>query len=192
MADFDAIVIGTGPNGLVCALALARAGWRTLVLERSSEVGGGMRTGEVARAGFRHDLYSSNLGRFSLSPLYRDMQAEFDGLGVRFLTSNFPFASVYPGGKALCAWKDTERLERELAAHSAGDLEGWQGLLAFYQRVAPKFLPLLRVRSPPRISRGSLSASPRHRPMPRGCCGSCCPHRDSLPIGLLFPRKPRA
>ena len=148
MADFDAIVIGTGPNGLVCALALARAGWRTLVLERSSEVGGGMRTGEVARPGFRHDLYSSNLGRFSLSPLYRDMQAEFDGLGVRFLTSDFPFASVYPGGKALCAWKDTDRLERELAAHSPGDLKGWQGLLAFYQRVAPKFLPLLRVSIP--------------------------------------------
>jgi phytoene dehydrogenase-like protein len=148
MADFDAIVIGSGPNGLVCALTLARSGWRVLVLERAPQVGGGMRTAEIARAGFKHDLYSSNLGRFSLSPLYRDMQAEFEGLGVHFLTSDFPFASVFPGGRALCAYKDTERLERELAANNPADLAGWRRLLAFYQRVAPKFLPLLRVSIP--------------------------------------------
>jgi phytoene dehydrogenase-like protein len=148
MSDYDAIVIGTGPNGLVCALTLVRAGWRVLVLERAPEVGGGMRTAEVARPGFRHDLYSSNLGRFSLSPLYQEMQAEFEALGVRFLTSEFPFASVFPGDKALCAYKDTQRLELELSRSAPGDVEGWRKLVAFYQRIAPKFLPLLRVTMP--------------------------------------------
>ncbi len=148
MSDYDAIVIGSGPNGLVSALTLVRQGWRVLVLERESEIGGGMRTGEIARAGFKHDLFSSNLGRFSLSPLYQELQSEFEGLGVRFLTSEYPFASVYPGGKAACAYMDTDKLESGLADMAPGDLEGWRNILAFYKRVAPKFLPLLRVTIP--------------------------------------------
>ena len=148
MSDCDAIVVGSGPNALVCALTLARKGWRVLVLERAAEVGGGMRTAEIARPGFKHDLYSSNLGRFSLSPLYQEIQGEFDALGVRFLTSDYPFASVFPGGKAACAYKDTELLENRLVDMSPGDVEGWRDTMAFYKRVAPKFLPLLRVTIP--------------------------------------------
>ena len=158
MSDCDAIIIGSGPNGLVCALTLARAGWRVVVLERALEIGGGMRSGEVARPGFLHDLYSSNLGRFSQSPLYREMQTEFDELGVRFLTNDFPFASVFSNDRAVCAFRDTDRLESELARrHPPRDLAGWRDLLNFYRRVAPKFLPLLRMTMPSsEISRGAF------------------------------------
>ncbi len=56
MADYDAIIIGLGHNALVCALCLADVGWKVLVLERSAEIDGALRTQGLALPGFKHDL----------------------------------------------------------------------------------------------------------------------------------------
>ena len=71
MADADAIVIGSGHNGLVAACCLARAGWRVVVIERAAMIGGAIRTASVTLPGFRHDLYATNLSLFTGSSFYR-------------------------------------------------------------------------------------------------------------------------
>ena len=85
MADFDAIVIGAGHNGLTCACYLARAGWRVAVLEGADQVGGGLRSDATTLPGFIHDNYATNLGLFAASPAYRELKSDLDALGVRFL-----------------------------------------------------------------------------------------------------------
>jgi phytoene dehydrogenase-like protein len=147
MADYDAIVVGSGHNGLVCALYLMRAGWRVAVLEGNEEIGGGLRSGEVTRPGFCHDRYATNVGLFAASPVYRELKAEFDDFGLRLLRSDKPYAAVYRRS-ALRVYTDSERTEAEFAAISKSDVAGWRQLTDFYRRVAPNFLPLFYTEVP--------------------------------------------
>ena len=68
----DAVVIGSGPNGLAAALALARAGLSVEILEAASTPGGGCRTEELTLPGFSHDVCSTIQSMVSLSPFFRE------------------------------------------------------------------------------------------------------------------------
>ena len=71
-SDLDAVVIGSGPNGLAGAIELARAGASVLVLEAADEPGGGMRSAELTLPGFLHDVCSATHGHpvaYSGAPL---------------------------------------------------------------------------------------------------------------------------
>jgi phytoene dehydrogenase-like protein len=98
--DFDAIIVGAGHNGLICALYLAKAGYRVLVLEQAEDIGGACRSAEVTLPGFTHDLFATNFTLFTASIAYRDFAAELGALGVRFLSSDDSFATGYPNGRA--------------------------------------------------------------------------------------------
>src|ERR1700688_1749104 len=62
--SYDAIVIGAAHNGLVAATYLARAGWRTVVLERESRPGGAVLSDELTRPGLVHDVFATNMNLF--------------------------------------------------------------------------------------------------------------------------------
>src|SRR5476651_2634381 len=141
MADFDAIVVGAGHNGLTCALCLARAGWRVLVLEASQQIGGGLRSGAVTAPGFWHDRYATNVGMFANSLVYRDFKADFDRCGVKFLRSEGVYASV-DRRHALRVYMNPERTQSEFGVMHRADADGWKNLTEFFRRTAPQFMPL--------------------------------------------------
>src|SRR6478672_2397857 len=67
-SEFDAVIIGSGPNGLSAAVALAQQGFAVAVVEAHDQVGGGTRTAELTLPGFHHDVCASVHPLGELSP----------------------------------------------------------------------------------------------------------------------------
>jgi phytoene dehydrogenase-like protein len=80
---FDAVVVGSGPNGLSAAITLARAGLSVLVLEARDSIGGGTRTAELTLPGFKHDVCSAIQPLSLASPFFRD--TPLSEYGVRWV-----------------------------------------------------------------------------------------------------------
>ena len=80
MANPDAVVVGSGPNGLAAAIALARAGRSVVVREAADEIGGGMRTEELTLPGFLHDVCSTVHPMGLSSPFFRSLPLAEHGL----------------------------------------------------------------------------------------------------------------
>ena len=148
--EYDAILIGAGHNALVCALYLARAGWRALVLERSDRPGGAVQSGELTRPGFVHDLFATNLNLFAGSPVAAEFGPELERHGLAYAASASPFANLYPGARALRVRQGKAQTLAELERHDGRDAEGWQELDALYERLSPALFALYGSRLDPR------------------------------------------
>ncbi|MFI5043863.1 MAG: phytoene desaturase family protein [Acidimicrobiales bacterium] len=119
---FDAVVIGSGPNGLAAALVLVRSGWKVLVLERARQIGGGARTEELTLPGFRHDVCSAIHPLALASPAMRDLDLE--SVGVRWIQPDAPLGHALRPDRAVMM----ERGVAETAAGLGEDGRAWQRL----------------------------------------------------------------
>ncbi|MBS1153309.1 MAG: Phytoene dehydrogenase, partial [Myxococcaceae bacterium] len=79
-ANFDAVVVGSGPNGLACAIELARAGRKVKLLEGQPTFGGGARSAALTLPGFTHDLCSAIHPLAASSPFFQSLPLEQFGL----------------------------------------------------------------------------------------------------------------
>ena len=105
--SFDAVVIGSGPNGLAAAVALVEAGASVLVLEAADEIGGGTRTAELTLPGFWHDVCSAVHTMGILSPFFRTLPLEAHGL--RWIRPPASLAHPLDDGPAVMLWRSLER-----------------------------------------------------------------------------------
>ena len=111
---FDAVVVGSGPNGLAAAVTLAAAGIRVLVLEGAKSPGGGCRTEELTLPGFHHDACSAVHPLALASPFFRNF-----GLGergVRLLQPEVAFAHPLDNGEAALVFRSVEATAAALGA----------------------------------------------------------------------------
>ncbi len=111
---FDAVVIGSGPNGLSAAVRLAQGGASVLVLEAADEIGGGTRTAELTLPGFRHDVCSAVHTTGILSPFFRSLPLEEHGL--RWITPRASVAHPLDEQPAVMMWDSVDETCGELGA----------------------------------------------------------------------------
>jgi phytoene dehydrogenase-like protein len=141
-ASYDAVLIGAGHNALVSAAYLARAGWSVVVVERGPRPGGAVSSAEITRPGFVHDLFATNMNLFLGSPVVAELGTELERHGLRYASSDRPFANVYPGGKALRVRQGVTETLAELEAHDPADAAGWRELDALYELLSPALFSL--------------------------------------------------
>lgn len=154
---YDAIVIGSGPNGLVAAITLARAGRSVLVVETAPELGGATATAELTLPGFHHDVFSAVHPAGIASPVFADLPLERHGL--RWIQPRLAMAHPLPGGRAAVLAQDLEHTVGSLDDLTAGDGGRWRELVAPYLRhwkamsatMLAGFPPLA---GPPRLAAG--------------------------------------
>ncbi|MES2649678.1 MAG: NAD(P)/FAD-dependent oxidoreductase [Bacteroidota bacterium] len=78
--EYDAVVVGSGPNGLAAAIALQQAGIEVLILEGKNEIGGGLRTAELTLPDFKHDICSAIHPMAMASPFFKTLPLHQHGL----------------------------------------------------------------------------------------------------------------
>jgi len=76
----DAVIIGSGPNGLAAGIRLASAGFKVVILEAHREIGGGTRTAELTLKGYHHDVCSSVHPMGVVSPYFQTLPLDQHGL----------------------------------------------------------------------------------------------------------------
>lgn len=151
LPGWDAIVVGGGHNGLVCAGYLARAGLRTLVLERRDTPGGAAATAAL-EPGVRVPVLADTVGRLRPA-VVRDLRLRDHGL--RLVAPAVRVFAPQPDGRAVTLWADVSRTATELAAFGAVDAAAYP---AFDARVRAlgRFLAALGDETPPDLHGPSL------------------------------------
>ena len=116
---FDAVVVGSGPNGLIGAIMLADAGLKVLLLEGAEEFGGGLRSAALTLDGFTHDMCATVLPMGRVSAAFRELD-----LPVQWAFPQVQAAHPLDGQDAVLVHRDVAETAAGLG--SARDAAAWR------------------------------------------------------------------
>ena len=116
---YDTVVIGGGPNGLTAASYLAKAGLNTILIERNSDVGGGLWTEQLTLPGFRHNTHANFFVNLVNNPVYKDLR--LDEHGAEAIMPDCNTGGTFRDGKALVLHRDIEVTVRSIMRLSERD-----------------------------------------------------------------------
>ena len=105
----DAVVVGSGPNGLAAAITLAKAGKSVVVLEANETIGGAARSAELTEPGFVHDLGSAIHPMVRASSFFKGIYSELVDHGLEWVDPPAGAAHPLDDGRAGIAWRDFDR-----------------------------------------------------------------------------------
>ena len=153
--DPDAIVIGSGPNGLVAANLLADAGWDVLVLEAQPRVGGAVASDSAVREGWVHDTFSSFYPLAAASPTIAALGLERHGL--EWVHAPAVVGHPLDEGKWAVVHRDRDTTAASLEQLCPGDGDAWLALCRWWSRISEPLIGALLTPFPP-VRHGSSLA----------------------------------
>lgn len=137
--EYDGIVLGAGHNGLITQAYLARAGLRTLSIDRAQHAGGGLTTdADNTTPGIFHATHAVSFRGIDSTPWYRDL--ELDSWHVEMLEPDPNIASILADGRALCWHRDAARTAKSIEAFSTRDAHTWLTISAEYRELTQTIL----------------------------------------------------
>jgi phytoene dehydrogenase-like protein len=154
-ASYDAVVIGSGPNGLAAAITLARAGCKVLVREAEDTLGGGMRSAALTLPGFVHDVCSTIHAFAGASPFFRSLP--LDQHGVAWVHPSAPLAHPLDDGTAALLERSVAATAQTLGRDAGAYRRLMQPLVAHAEEL---FGQLLGPLQPPRHLRSLAAFGP--------------------------------
>ncbi|MEB3886391.1 beta-carotene ketolase CrtO [Lyngbya sp. CCY1209] len=143
MSTYDAIVIGAGHNGLVCAAYLLKAGYSVLLLEKRPVPGGAATTEEVmpeTAPGFKFNLCAIDHEFIHLGPVVREL--ELHRYGLDYLYCDPVVFCPQADGRYFLAHRSVEQTCAEIARYSDYDARKYAEFVAYWQRLMSAIAPL--------------------------------------------------
>jgi phytoene dehydrogenase-like protein len=110
--DYDAVVIGSGPNGLAAAITLQQKGLSVLIIEGKDEIGGGLRSAELTLPGFVHDICSAIHPLALGSPFFETLP--LDQHGLEYIIPEIAAAHPFDDGTEAVVYKSIQKTARSL------------------------------------------------------------------------------
>jgi phytoene dehydrogenase-like protein len=140
--EYDAVVVGSGPNGLAAAITLARAGCSVVVYEANATIGGGARSAELTLPGFLHDICSAVHPLAAGSPFFNTLPLEKHGL--TWIHPEIPLAHPLDDGTAACLYRDIDVTAQRLSGDSSTYERLMKPLARNWESLSTEFLqPML-------------------------------------------------
>ena len=130
---YDAVIVGSGPNGLSAAITLQLKGLKTAIYEKSHEPGGATRTAEITLPGFRHDLGSAIHPMAYASPAFT--QWPLQQYNLEWIQPDIPFAHPYLDGSAYACYQDIEQTASQMGVDEDRYLKLMKSLLSDWPKI---------------------------------------------------------
>jgi phytoene dehydrogenase-like protein len=156
--EHDAVIVGSGPNGLAAAITLARAGYSVLVLEANSSIGGGTRSAQLTLPGYVHDVCSAVHPLAAGSPFFKTLPLE--RFGLNWIQPEIPLAHPLDDGTAACLYRDVDFTADSLGGDSRAYRRLMKPIVRDWQGLVTEFLqPVLHLpRHPLALARFGIPA----------------------------------
>jgi len=157
--DFDAVVVGSGPNGLAAAIEMQQQGLSVLLLEGKSQIGGGLRSAELTLPGFIHDVCSAIHPLAATSPFFKTLPlADF---GLEYIYPPVSAAHPFDDGTAAALFGSAEQTGIKLGIDCKPYLKLIKPLVRDWPKLAPDVLgPLHFPTYPFKLARFGLDILP--------------------------------